>query len=162
VAPDSKSVVETIVRDSDSPFDIFATWAPGYVFVSVRVLNYAHNEAEFAGVLAHAMSHRIDRSAPIPIAAGEGVSPAQEIAADREAVAKMAAAGYSPYAFLDYVERVAHPTPQRLSALKAAVAAVPKGEWIENTSGFVEAQAAARSVQPKLPRSRPSLQGKNR
>jgi predicted Zn-dependent protease len=163
VAPDSKAVVETIVRDSDSLYDQFAVWAPGYVFVSAGILRLARNEAELAGVLAHAMSHRIDRSTLIPMVAGEGISPAREIAADGDAITRMVTAGYSPYAFFDYVERVGRPTPQRLAALKDAVAAVPpRAAWIENTSAFVEAQARALALRPKLPARRPSLQGKIR
>jgi predicted Zn-dependent protease len=162
VAPGSKRVVETVVRDSDSPYDVFATWAPRYVFVSARTLMLARNEAELAGVLAHAFSHRLNRAAAIPIVVGEGLNAADEIRADREAVAKMAAAGYSPHALLDYIERVGRPTPNRLAALKSAIASVPdRRDWIENTSAFVDAQARVRIVEPKRPRTAPSLYRKN-
>jgi predicted Zn-dependent protease len=163
VAPESKALVETLVRESDSLYDAFASWAPGHVFVSVKILSLARNEAELAGVLAHAMAHHPQRSDSGIIFAGEGINPGEEIRADAEAVKRLAAAGYSPHAYLDYIERAPRILPKRIAALKDAVNAIPVREWIENTSAFVEARSKARAFEPpKLPRHRPSLQEKNR
>src|SRR3954452_6032401 len=134
--------------------EMFAAWVPGHVFVPVRVIALAQNEAELAGVLAHAMSHRIERlpGVEISVIVGEGLSDAEEMRADRLAVGRMVAAAYHRQALLDYVERIARPAPERVNALRSAVAATPKlAESIENTSGFVAAQASVRVVDPKLP-----------
>ena len=106
----------------------------GYIFVAARLVLAARNEAEFAGMLAHAMAHVAERQgihraksgeqgqlASIPLifmggAIGDdehllvpvGLLNAQrtgELGADRVAVSMMAAAGYDPHALYNYIER---------------------------------------------------------
>jgi predicted Zn-dependent protease len=98
----------------------------GYVFVSVDLILAAHDEAEFAGMLAHAMAHSAaprppERSVvnsgniPVLFVGGWGESPvvpisslkarrAAELEADRSAVQTMAGAGYDPTALVRYIE----------------------------------------------------------
>jgi predicted Zn-dependent protease len=108
----------------------------GYIFVSSSLILGAQDEAEFAGMLAHAMIHvaarhgtrnatrgEIANLATIPLIypGGWAVGNAQqrlipvgflsfqrrfELEADQVAVPTMAAAGYDPAAFLRYISRV--------------------------------------------------------
>ncbi len=107
----------------------------GYIFVPAGLILGAHDEAEFAGMIAHAMIHvaarhgtrqatrgEIANLATIPLIfmGGWAGDPngtlvpvgfrrfqrANEIEADRVAVPTMAAAGYDPGALLRYISRV--------------------------------------------------------
>jgi predicted Zn-dependent protease len=97
----------------------------GYVFVPASLILAARDEAEFAGTLAHAMSHVAGRhgapveNSPIPLIfmapLGADVAlPARvaeqarafELQADAAAVVLMARAGYDPQALLRYIRRV--------------------------------------------------------
>jgi predicted Zn-dependent protease len=101
----------------------------GYIFVSTELILAARDEAEFAGMLAHAMARsaappagpRVFTNGEIPLVwvgwAGNGdnevavplslvkVRRAAELDADRKAVQAMAAAGFDPDALVRYVER---------------------------------------------------------
>jgi predicted Zn-dependent protease len=107
----------------------------GYIFVPAALFTTAGNEAEFAGVFAHALAHAAERhgvrtaqrgevlnlaSIPIIFLGGwsgidgpETLLPAGlarigrelEIEADRLAVRAMAQAGFDPRAFLGYIDR---------------------------------------------------------
>jgi predicted Zn-dependent protease len=108
----------------------------GYLFVPASLLVAAHDEAEFAGMLAHAMAHVMERHGlrgsgdqpivnygSIPLVflggwdsgyhIGAGVPLGflkalreRELEADRDAVRLMHAAGYDPRALVRYVGRV--------------------------------------------------------
>jgi predicted Zn-dependent protease len=111
----------------------------GYVFVSAALFLAAQDEAEFAGMLAHAMHHIAQRhgthqaargqvadSAGIPLIYVGGwagsCSPAliprsmlkiqrsHELEADLLAVQTMARAGFDPMALLRYIQRVQPPS----------------------------------------------------
>ena len=110
----------------------------GFVFVSVDLISAAHDEAEFAGMLAHAMAHLAARStAPLPIHNGSvplvfmggwgdsdvvplsllKVHRAAELDADHLAVQIMADAGYDPTALVRYIEHTQPAGNQLWSAL---------------------------------------------
>ena len=108
----------------------------GYIFVSSSLILAAQDEAEFAGMLAHAMIHvaarhgtreatrgEIANMANIPLIYAGGwqirdaaqvlvpvgflkFQRANELEADREAVPILAASGYDPAALLRYISRV--------------------------------------------------------
>ena len=109
----------------------------GYVFVSTSLLAAVQDEAEFAGMLAHALSHIANRdsarmgthmvnygSIPLIFLGGWGVANetngaipvgflktqrTYELEADRQAVAVMSAAQYDPAALVRYVSREQRP-----------------------------------------------------
>jgi predicted Zn-dependent protease len=119
----------------------------GYIFVPAGLILGAHDEAEFAGMLGHAMIHvaarhgtrqatrgEIANLATIPLiqAGGGQVGNAQELLipvgllrfqraneleADRVAVPTMAAAGYDPAALLRYISRVQPETTGQVKVL---------------------------------------------
>jgi predicted Zn-dependent protease len=121
-----------------------ATYEPaalpgGIIFVSQYTIAAAQNEAEFAGMLAHAMAHVAARhktreltrgelmqigtlaaananpNSPTPTAAPIGMlafQRANEREADHLAVQAMAAAGYDPAGLASYVQRL-QPAPDR-------------------------------------------------
>lgn len=122
--------VETIREDGEGSTHEPTAFPGGSIFVSVELLRAAKSEAEFAGMVAHAMAHVAARhwtrlatkneltmgnpsggrwlgafSEPVP----RGV-PAFQRSAEREAdylaVRAMAAAGYDPAGLASYVERV--------------------------------------------------------
>jgi beta-barrel assembly-enhancing protease len=111
----------------------------GYIFVPAVLFMEAHNEAEFAGLLAHSMEHvaerhatrqasvgRIANSGTIPLifvggwsgncSEGLAIPPSfrtvhrnNELEADSLAVKAMARAGFDPTALVRYVQRVQAP-----------------------------------------------------
>ena len=117
----------------------------GYVFVPAALFSAAQDEAEFAGMLAHAMAHVVERHAtrqatrgeligstgiagvfvgcasavPVPVGFLK-VQRSSELQADRLAVQTMAHAGFDPNALARYTERGQPPvstTPAVLSPL---------------------------------------------
>lgn len=130
----------------------------GYVFVPVQLILSATNEAELAGMLAHAMAHVAQRQdlhqrvpqaqlASIPLifmggALGDdnemvpaSFLPAQhqhELDADEAAVHAMAAAGYDPHALLDYIKRMQPDESRPYSPLP------PKAERLQNLTAAIE------------------------
>jgi beta-barrel assembly-enhancing protease len=105
----------------------------GYLFVPTSLVLAAQDEAEFAGMLAHAMIHvaarhgtrearrsQIAHETAIPLIYIGGVEVARillpagilkmwranELEADRVAIPTMAAAGYDPAALVRYISRV--------------------------------------------------------
>ena len=109
----------------------------GYIFVPAALFLAARDEAEFAGMLVHAMEHVTQRheirqagggamaSIPLIFAGGwgggcsEGVSipvgfiasqRTAELEADRGAVQTMALAGFDPEALVRYIQRVQPPS----------------------------------------------------
>src|SRR5439155_11663448 len=52
-------------------------WLPaGYIFVPASLIRAAQNEAEFAGMIAHAMAHVAARHGIRPVTTGERPNPA--------------------------------------------------------------------------------------
>ena len=103
----------------------------GFIFVSADLIAASRNEAEFAGMLAHAMAHVVARHATRQATRsglagasggpGRGLSVpmgflafqrANELEADYLAVKAMASAGYDPAGLASYIERV-QPAPGR-------------------------------------------------
>jgi predicted Zn-dependent protease len=112
----------------------------GYIVASTGLLLAAHDESEFAGMLAHAAGHLAEghyksRSAPsgaVPMIfiggdPNNSLIPASriperrefELAADRWSVAAMARAGWDPAALLRYIERMQPPDNSKSSPLPA-------------------------------------------
>jgi predicted Zn-dependent protease len=119
--------IETIREDPGGATHEPTVFPGGPIFVSVDLITAARNEAEFAGMLAHAMAHVVarhwtrsatrselmprDASGPaaFPEAAPMGLlafQRAMEREADYLAVKAMAAAGYDPAGLASYVGRV--------------------------------------------------------
>ncbi|HWB84026.1 MAG TPA: M48 family metalloprotease [Bryobacteraceae bacterium] len=155
----------------------------GYIFVPANLILEANNEAELAGMLAHAMAHvaaihqsfgEEARLAGTPLIflggwMGEGAPTAmplgflqiqrkKELDADRAAVNVMAAAGYNPAAFVDYIRRAQpalsgdagkySPLPlrdKRISALETAAATLAPGSRT-NSDIFIAIQERVREL----------------
>ncbi|HWF10806.1 MAG TPA: M48 family metalloprotease [Bryobacteraceae bacterium] len=147
--PDAKfSFQFTVIADDPCPTTHEPASLPGgYVFVPAPLLVAAHSEAEFAGMMAHAMEHiavrqatrlatlgRVASTGNIPLifigswagaCSEHGAVPAgflatqrtNELEADGLAVQAMARAGFDPKALVDYIERVQPPQTERSSAL---------------------------------------------
>lgn len=121
----------------------------GYIFVPTNLILAAQNEAEFAGMLAHAIVHvaarhgtrtatrgQLANQASIPLIFMGGSDSsipigflsfqrANELEADRRAVGMLAGAGYDPNALIRYITRVQPPnTPAQ--ELHSALPAVDK------------------------------------
>lgn len=103
----------------------------GIVPVPRSLVRDMQNEAELAGIIAHALAHvALRHDLKVPVASRRVL----EIEADREAVRQMAAAGYEPAALATYFVREAkrrkgtigrlfaiHPPPEeRAEAIRAA------------------------------------------
>ncbi len=127
----------------------------GYVFVSTSLLSEARDEAEFAGMLAHAVAHIADRDNVGKARGGQVIHPASvplvflggwngvwasdmaipgpfvnaqrkyELEADQQAVRAMASAAYDPVALLRYIDRV-QPVQSSLPPRSDRIAALEK------------------------------------
>jgi len=115
----------------------------GYVFVPSALFSAAQDEAEFAGMLAHAMAHVVERHATRQATRGEPmqsmvfvpgcasgvavpvgflkIQRGLDLRADLLAVQTMARAGFDPEALARYTERV----QPRESATPAALSLMP-------------------------------------
>jgi predicted Zn-dependent protease len=62
-----------IADDASSPTHEPLSFPGGYIFVPTRLILTAHNEAEFAGMLAHAMAHVAERHGTRQATRGEVV-----------------------------------------------------------------------------------------
>jgi beta-barrel assembly-enhancing protease len=135
---------------ADDPCEIThepASLPGGYVFVPASLLVATHNEAEFAGMLAHAMEHvavrqatrqatsgQVANSGTIPLifmgswagsCSGQTLVPVgflatqrnNELEVDGLAVHAMAGAGFDPTALVSYIKRVQPPQRGRFSPL---------------------------------------------
>ena len=165
---------ETIREDRGGPTHEPTAFPGGPIFVSVDLMIAAQNEAEFAGMLAHAMAHvvarhatRIATKSDLMIPSGSrGLSVpmgmlafqrSNEAEADYLAVKAMAAAGYNPAGLASYLGRV-QPAPgaignvfeplpprdQRVSAIQAEIGQLPAGAY-EATDEFARAQAEVKA-----------------
>jgi predicted Zn-dependent protease len=131
--------IETIREDRGGATHEPVAFPGGFIFVSANLIAAARNEAEFAGMLAHAMAHVAARhgtrlatksdlaqmapmakenagwmrgsfpGAPVPMGM-LAFQRANELEADYLAVQAMAAAGYDPAGLACYLERV-QPAP---------------------------------------------------
>jgi beta-barrel assembly-enhancing protease len=139
--------IETIREDSGGATHEPGAFPGGFVFVSVDLIAAARNEAEFAGMLAHAMAHvaarhwtrqatrgqiaQIGMQAQSAAAStpdqGRGIAiplgmltfqRVNEREADYLAVKAMAAAGYDPAGLASYVERLQPPATGRGSVFE--------------------------------------------
>jgi predicted Zn-dependent protease len=142
--------IETIREDLGGATHEPAAFPGGFIFVSADLIATAQNEAEFAGMLAHAMAHVVarhgtrqatrseltqiaslpagatmpDRSAGLAVPmAMLTFQRANEREADSLAVKAMVAAGYDPAGLASYVERV-QPAPGE-GSVSAAFATLP-------------------------------------
>ena len=124
-----------VIVDNSGPLREPISLPGGYIFASTGLLLAAHDESEFAGMLAHAMGHlagghyrrQMMRDGSIPVifigAGGDALLPSGmlsqqrefELDADRWTVDAMARAGWNPASLLRYVERE---QPAEGSALK--------------------------------------------
>ena len=120
--------IETIREDRGGATHEPIAFPGGFLFVPVDLFTAAQNEAEFAGMVAHAMAHVVARHGtrfvtgnglvqvsdqPSGLAVPMGMVALQrssEAEADSLAVQAMAAAGYDPAGLASYVERV-QPAP---------------------------------------------------
>jgi len=134
----------TLRSPSGGPTREPVTFPGGYIFVSTDLISSAQNEAEFAGMVAHAMAHISARHWTRSATRGElaqkggpvvGVMPnysdgmampmgmlalqrAFEKEADFLAVPALAAAGYDPAGLASYLNRV-QPPVQKSKLLEA-------------------------------------------
>jgi predicted Zn-dependent protease len=157
----------------------------GHIFVPVSLIMAAQNEAELAGMIAHAMAHATERHG---VRGGDGrplifmgawmgdrtVVPAafakgqrdNELDADRAAASILAAAGYSPAALAAYIGRTEQaarswfPPPQeRVAAIESA--ANVQVAHAQPTGEFDAMQARLRELTSPPKRPAPSLRRKN-
>ncbi len=139
--------------------------------ISVRAVSIlaCRNEAEFAGVLAHAMAHVADGPAMGGTASNENLIPRSQVPADRSrqmeadrlAAQAMAQAGFDPGALLAYLARL-QPAGAfreiRLDALQTAVRELPARNYESSPgSGFDQVQAEVRALTGNPVRQSPSL-----
>ena len=152
----------------------------GYVFVGVDLISAAQDEAEFAGMLAHAMAHSVapiaargvvnsgsipliivggwtgsnDYAVPLPFAK---LQRAAELAADRVAVPAMANAGYDPDALVRYLGRAqTGDRAVRIAALQQAISRLPSRAY-SMSEDFLRIQDAMRASEPARVRRVPTL-----
>jgi len=130
----------------------------GNIIVSTALLTAAGDEAELAGMLAHAMAHVANRdstrqatqgqlinygSIPLIFIGGwtgadnqgaaipigfRATQKTYERQADRDAVGVMSGAGFDPAALVRYVSRV-QPGNERIALLEAAIRELPPSEF---------------------------------
>ena len=154
----------------------------GYVFVPSRLFLVAENEAEFAGMLAHAMEHVVQRpivfpggfqgncSGAIPLGARSS-ERSLEMKADTLAIQALARAGFDSNGLARYIQRIqirrrkrtdtrCSSRDERVAAMRAAIgqlgSAVPDaGSSVEFTA--VQNEVRALSQTPEASKDAPSL-----
>jgi predicted Zn-dependent protease len=132
---------ETVQEQQGGATDEPVALPGGPIFVSADLIVTAQTEAEFAGMLAHAMAHVVARhytrlatkedlgtiqTASLPVAAPGTAIPmgmlafrrAMESEADYLASRAMAAAGYDPAGLASYLERI-QPAPGKNDVMSA-------------------------------------------
>ena len=164
-----------IFAGSEGPEREVTVLPGGYIFVPAGLFLAAGSEAEFAGMLAHAMAHTAARhGTPMATRGGPanvyfpvhnatavplGLLPlmhAFEREADRIAVQSMAAAGYDPAALWRYLDRTLiagspkFPSPfpsreTRIADLQQAIAELPPREYSSGTGEFERIREEVRS-----------------
>ena len=131
------------VIDDDQGVTHEPIWLPGgYMFVSAALIGTAHDEAEFAGMVAHALAHEMNHDnmritastqtgkIPLIFMGGEswpglGPSVGQLRLFERQAVKMIAEVGYDPEALVRYIERVSPTDTERLDAIRKALRDLP-------------------------------------
>jgi predicted Zn-dependent protease len=135
------------VTDDDRGVTHEPMWLPGgYMFVSAALIRTARDEAEFAGMFAHALAHELNDhnmrmaaetpvgTIPLIYSGGEpmqglGLDLARvrpfEREADRQAVKMIADVGYDPEALVRYIARVNPADTERLEEIRKAVVDLP-------------------------------------
>jgi predicted Zn-dependent protease len=155
----------------------------GYVFISAGTLLEVREEAELAGLLAHAIAHVERRHstraatrgqqqnlASIPLifmgglsgthdaalmpAAFRDIHAAQEVEADRRGVELAYTAGFDPAGLLRYLER-AQPGSQRIDVIRSAVAALQPRTYSAADARLQRIQQELRTSAPAF-RQRPA------
>jgi predicted Zn-dependent protease len=137
--------IETVREDRTGSTHEPVAFPGGPIFVSLDLLRTAQTEAEFAGMLAHAMAHVASRhwtrsatKAELSGIASESPAAlafqrAQEREADYWAVKAMAAAGYDPSALASYLARVQdgphQPRDERIHAIQSEVRKLPPATY---------------------------------
>lgn len=133
--------IEPVREDQGGATREPAAFPGGMIFVSVDLLAASRNEAEFAGMLAHAMAHVAARHGTRLATKNQLMSPnsagatpdsvplsmlAFQRAAEREAddlaVKAMSAAGFDPAGLASYLQTV-HPSPR--AGISAKFATLP-------------------------------------
>jgi len=172
--------IETIREDPGGATHEPTAFPGGFIFVSEGLIAAARNEAEFAGMLAHAMAHVAERhgtrlaqaatimpdgwvGSTMPLAM-RTAQRASEREADYVAVKAMAAAGYDPAGLASYVGRLQPPAPdtgrvletlpdrdQRVAAIHAAIRDLPVRTY-EASDEFARVQGEV-----KMPVTAPTL-----
>jgi len=121
--------IETVREDQGGATHEPAAFPGGYIFVPAALIATARNEAEFAGMLAHAMAHVVagapgmaGNAAGLGVPVGVlGLQRANESEADALAIKAMAAAGYDPAGLASYLRRVQPARPKDVSAVFAVL-----------------------------------------
>jgi predicted Zn-dependent protease len=156
-----------VFAGSGSPERELTVFPGGYIFVSAGLFLAAGSEAEFAGMLAHAMAHAAARHGTrlvtpggpatvyLPVHGTATAVPLRllplmrgfEREADHLAVQSMAPAGYDPAALLRYFDRTLVAGSQtRIADLQQAIAELPPREYPSGTGEFarIREEVAAR------------------
>jgi predicted Zn-dependent protease len=128
------------VTDDDNGVTHEPIWAPGgYMFVSAAPIRTARDEAEFAGMFAHALAHELNDhnmriaddaavgTIPLIFSGGEprlGIARVRpfELKADEQAVKMIAGIGYDPEALVRYIARVSPSDTERIAAILPGLA----------------------------------------
>jgi predicted Zn-dependent protease len=180
-----KFTFEVIATEEDNSLHEPLVLPGGYIFVPSRLLLFATDEAEFAGMLAQAIARepfslRIQNNAtgiPVFSLTGSFMSdtslPARgairesremELQADKSAVLAVSRAGFDPAALLRFIERLQPPdSPRspfpprdgRITALRDALRDIPPAAYTESEE-FYRVQQRLRPAATE-PRSPPSL-----
>ncbi len=124
--------IETIREDQGGATHEPVAFPGGFIFVPAELIAAARNEAEFAGMLAHAMAHVVSgapgmtwNAAGLGVPVGVlGLQRANEAQADALAVKAMAAAGYDPAGLASYLRRL-QPASGRVAAILAEIRQLP-------------------------------------
>ena len=143
--------IETIREDQRGATHEPAAFPGGFIFVPADLITTARNEAEFAGMLAHAMAHVVVgapgmtwNAAGLGVPMGVlGLQRANEAEADALAVKAMAAAGYDPAGLASYLRRV-QPASGRVAAIQAEIRQLPARTYhagVEFSAGAVGGQS---------------------
>ncbi len=147
----------------------------GYVFIPAALFTETRDEAEFAGMLAHAMEHVAQAYAqnakggiPLIFVGGWGQAcpdliPAlrdYELQADAPAIAVTARAGFDPAALARYIGRSTLPDrARRVAAMQSAIERLPPSDYVETSAEFETIQSEVRRLteRPQPVRDPPTL-----
>jgi predicted Zn-dependent protease len=145
----------------------------GYIFVPLDLLRTAKDEAEFAGMLARAITRKpltmASHGATIPVVfvdnfGGDSGLPLSlrsraregELQSDAAAAPLLSRAGFDPAALVRYIERVQpHPDLARIESLREIIRELPPAAYSESGE-FNRIRELARPTPPK-PATPPTL-----